>query len=113
MSFVSFGKFLRQDIRILIFHNVVEFDWFFHAQQPSCHQGFITTTARTRRFINNADLHAGDHLQAEGSEAKGQQDPIHTATHPAKVGNAVFEELEAEIEDDDSWLAKSYEITDI
>ena len=27
---------------------------------------------------------------------------IHTATHPAKVGNTVLDELKAEIEDDDS-----------
>ncbi|NRA28584.1 MAG: hypothetical protein HRU10_15225 [Opitutales bacterium] len=27
---------------------------------------------------------------------------IYTATHPAQVGNTVFDELKAEIEDDDS-----------
>lgn len=58
---------------------------------------FYPATARTRRFIDDADLHTGCHPQAESSEAKGRQGSIHTATHLAKVGNTVLEELKDEI----------------
>ena len=51
---------------------------------------------RRRRFTRRL------RSQTKGSEAKGRQTPIHTANHPAKIGNTVLDELKAEIEDDDS-----------
>ena len=83
--------------------------------QTTSEQGFGPTTfSGTLMHENGVDIrfiqqllgHAGlSTTQIYTQVAIRKLKEIHTATHPAKVGNTVLDELKDELDDDDSWLA--------